>query len=185
MGGAGGAGIPPAVVAGAAAAAGAYLRIVEAPDAVLTRGAGTALALAEAFCGQRLIGRACEDIVEIGGDWRRLAAMPVSAIGGLTALPVAAAPFVLPVDSYAIDIDAGGIGWVRLTAAGGARRVAVRYTAGLAEGWDALPEPVMQGVVLLTAHLFEHREGHAEPPAAVAALWRPYRRMRLMPEVRA
>ena len=171
--------MPVGVVAAAAAAAGAYLRIVEAPDAVLTRAAGAALALAEAFCGQRLIGRGCEDVLRPRADWQRLAAVPVSAMGGLTALPVEGAPFVLPVGAYAVDIDAGGVGWVRVTAQGGATRVAVQYVAGLAADWDALPEPVAQGVVLLAAHLFEHREGSAEPPAAVAALWRPYRRMRL------
>ncbi|WP_243848360.1 head-tail connector protein [Sphingomonas insulae] len=171
--------MPAGVVAAAAAAAGAYLRIAEAPDAVLTQGAGTALALAEAFCGQRLIGRACEDVIGVGRDWQRLAQRPVSAIRGLTGLQAPGAPFVLPVDAYAVDIDADGNGWVRVTTPGAAMRVAVSYTAGLAAAWDALPEPVAQGVTLLAAHLFEHREGSAAPPAAVAALWRPFRRMRL------
>ena len=166
----GGAAMPVGVVAAAAAAAGAYLRIGAAPDAVLTQAAATAMALAEAFCGQRLIARECEDVLGVGAGWQRLSALPVGAIAGPTGLPVGA---------YAVDIDAGGVGWVRVTAPGAATRVAVRYTAGLAEAWDALPEPVAQGVVLLAAHLFEHREGSAEPPAAVAALWRPYRRMRL------
>jgi hypothetical protein len=48
--------------------------------------------------------------------------------------------------------------------------------------WDALPPPVAQGVVLLIAHLFADRDGTAAPPAAVAALWRPWRRMRLLRE---
>ena len=52
-------------------------------------------------------------------------------------------------------------------------------------GWDAVPAPVAQGVAMLAAHLFDHRESDALPPAAVAALWRPYRRMRLSPEVAA
>ncbi len=165
-----GAAMPVGVVAAAAAVAGAYLRIAEAPDGVLTQGAATALALAEAFCGQMLIVRACEQGIGTGGDWQRLGALPVRAIDG---------PVGLPVGAYAVDIDADGVGWVRVTAPGGARRVTVRYSAGLAEEWDGLPAPVAQGVTLLTAHLFEHREGGAAPPAAVAALWRPYRRMRL------
>jgi hypothetical protein len=56
---------------------------------------------------------------------------------------------------------------------------------GAAETWDAVPAPVAQGVAMLAAHLFDHRESDALPPAAVAALWRPYRRMRLSPEVAA
>lgn len=174
-----GAAMPVGVVAAAAAAAGTYLRIVEAPDAVLTKGAETALALAEAFCGQVLIGRAREDVIGVGADWQRLSGLPVRAIAGLTGSPRAGAPFVLPVEAYAVDIDSVGVGWVRVIAPGAATRVTVRYTAGLADSWDGLPAPVAQGAMLLAAHLFEHREGSAEPPAAVAALWRPYRRMRL------
>ena len=46
--------------------------------------------------------------------------------------------------------------------------------------WMALTViPWATGVVLLTAHLFDHRGGESAPPAAVTALWRPWRRMRL------
>lgn len=175
----GGAAMPVEAVAAAAAAAGAYLKIVEAPDAVLTQGAATALALAEAFCGQVLIVRACEETIGTGSDWQRLAGSPVGAIDGLRGLPAVGAAFELPVGTYAVDIDSGGAGWVRVSAAGAASRVAVRYVAGLAATWDALPPPLAQGVVLLAVHLFEHRGDDAQPPAAVAALWRPYRRVRL------
>jgi len=41
------------------------------------------------------------------------------------------------------------------------------------------PAPVVQGVVRLAAHLYAHRDDEAGPPAAVAALWRPYRQLRL------
>jgi hypothetical protein len=46
-------------------------------------------------------------------------------------------------------------------------------------GWDAVPAPVAQGVAMLVAHLFEARGGDVAPPVAVAALWRPYRQVRL------
>ncbi len=157
----GGAAMPTAAVAGAAGAAAAYLRIGEAGDAVLLRAAGTALALAEAFCGRVLIARDWEEALDAAAGWQRLAAVPVRSIA-------------MPVEDGAIDIDADGVGRVRVSVA-----TRVRYSAGLAAEWAALPEPVMQGVVLLAAHLFEHREGGLGPPAAVAALWRPYRRVRL------
>ncbi|WP_375402055.1 head-tail connector protein [uncultured Sphingomonas sp.] len=50
----------------------------------------------------------------------------------------------------------------------------------LATDWDGLPAGIAHGVVMLTAHLFEARGRDAAPPAAVAALWRPHRRMRLV-----
>jgi hypothetical protein len=45
---------------------------------------------------------------------------------------------------------------------------------------NGVPEPLRQGILRLITHLFATRDGTGgEPPAAVTALWRPYRRMRL------
>ena len=53
-------------------------------------------------------------------------------------------------------------------------------TAGIADCEKGVPEPIRLGVLRLVAHLFTVRDGEGgEPPAAVTALWRPYRRMRL------
>jgi len=54
--------------------------------------------------------------------------------------------------------------------------------AGLAPDWDALPDGLRHGVMRLAAHQHRQREGDGAaplPPAAVAALWRPWRRLRL------
>lgn len=99
-------------------------------------------------------------------EWRPLPVAPVRAI-------TAVAPVT------AIDIDEAGTGWVRMAAAG-----PVRFVAGLAVDWPAVPPPVAQGIVLLVAHLFDARTASAAPPAAVGALWRPWRRMRLAGERR-
>jgi hypothetical protein len=41
-----------------------------------------------------------------------------------------------------------------------------------------VPEAIRQGVLRLVAHMFASRDGDGgSPPAAVTALWRPYRRM--------
>ena len=87
----------------------------------------------------------------------------------------------LPIEAYAIDIDAGGDGWVRLTAPVAVSRLLVGYHAGLSPDWSSLPEALRQGIVRLVAHGYAHRDAadDAGPPAAVAALWRPWRRMRL------
>jgi hypothetical protein len=45
-----------------------------------------------------------------------------------------------------------------------------------------LPEGIRQGALRLAAHQYRERDVDAPqpvPPAAVAALWRPWRRMRL------
>ena len=61
---------------------------------------------------------------------------------------------------------------------GWAARAVGAYTAGLAADWAGLPAPIAQGVVRLIGHLYAERDG-GPPPAAVTALWRPYRRLML------
>lgn len=151
--------MPLATVTAAAGAVRALLRLEEGNEAALVeRVAGVALGLAESFCGQMLIRRSVEEPMPGLVAWQALAATPVVTIlsGGENA------------------IDRDGRGWVRMQEA-----ATVRYRAGLAEAWDSLPPEIAHGVVIMGAHLFDNRDAAAVPPAAVAALWRPYRRMRL------
>lgn len=160
----------------------AYLRLDDVgEDALLTRLIAAAMALCEGFTGIVLVTRAATESVPACGDWRRLTLTPVTAIAGVDGRAGAGDPFVLAVDAYAIDIDAAGDGWVQVANPGPATRATVHYTAGLATGWAGLPEPIRQGIVRLAAHFYSHRDvaDEAGPPAAVAALWRPWRRMRL------
>ncbi|WP_242119695.1 hypothetical protein [Sphingomonas lacusdianchii] len=153
---------PAAAIAGVRAAVRDYLRITgDAEDAAIDRLAASALALAEAYTGTAIIERTHDAMMAGCSDWRALPVVPVSAI-------IAVPPVT------AIDIDGDGTGWVRMAAAS-----PVHFTAGIAATWDAVPAPVAQGVVLLVAHLFDQRTASAAPPAAVGALWRPWRRMRL------
>lgn len=173
--------IPPAAIAGAIDPIRAYLRIDHAgDDAALLALAATAIRLGEGFCGQVLIARTLDEVVPVAREWRRLATTPVRAIAAIAGLPAEGAAFPLPVDAYAIDIDANGDGWLRVTAPGSAGRARVTMDAGMAADWATLAEPIRQGVVRLVAHLHLHGDGgDSAPPAAVAALWRPFRRMRL------
>ena len=158
---------PAAVIAGVRVAARDHLRVTgTAEDMVIDRLAESALALAEAYTGTAIVARPHEAMMAAASEWRPLPVGPVTAI-------TAVAPVT------AIDIDATGTGWVRMAAAG-----PVRFVAGLASGWEAVPPPVAQGIVLLVAHLFDARTAAAAPPAAVGALWRPWRRMRLVGERR-
>ena len=51
----------------------------------------------------------------------------------------------------------------------------------LAEDWAELPPGLNEGIIRFAAHLYRERDaaGSREPPAAVAALWRPWRELRL------
>lgn len=169
-----------AALAAAAAEAKAYLRVAGAQeDALVERLVASGAALCEAFTGRWLIARAGVEVVGTGPGWRRLKAAPVRAILGVDAVPVGGAAAPLAADDYAIDIDADGCGWVRVTS--GATRAQVRFEAGLAESWAELPESLRHGVIRLAAHLYTQRSGEAggAPPAAVTAMWRPWRRIEL------
>ena len=171
---------PPAAIAAARDAAKAHLRF-SGPDedAALGEFAATALSLAEAFTGVALIVREWRQIVASSPRWQSLSIAPVQAIEMVETIGLDGASEPLPVASYAIDIDAHAQGRIRLDGAGGARRARVHFLAGMADDWAALPAPIRQGVTILTAHLFEARQAEAAPPAAVAALWRPWRRARI------
>ena len=175
---------PGAVLAGAREAAKAHLRIAtDNEDALIEGLAASGLALGEAFAGRAWIARTWSEMLPVSRAWQRLGIGGVTSITAVENVPAEGAAFALPVEDYAIDLDADGEGWVRVVAPSVAGRVRVTFGAGAAADWGDLPPPLQQGVVLLTAHLFEHRDGPkgpwAAPPAAVSALWRPWRRMRL------
>lgn len=165
--------------AAAVAAVKALLRIGSSnEDGLLGALVGEAFDLAERFTGQVLIERAVNERIAADGSWRRLAATPVRAISGVSAGGVA-----LSADAFAVDIDGDGDGWVRVS--GAPRVVTVTLAAGLAGTWGELPSAIQGGIVRLAAFRFDARDGGEAAPAAVSALWRPYRRLRLVEGRRA
>ncbi|MFL6845658.1 MAG: head-tail connector protein [Allosphingosinicella sp.] len=169
----------------AAGAAKGYLRVERSDEDALIAGLlGAAAEICEAFTGQALLARGFVEIMPASRAWQRLMRAPVRSIGSVEALAADGTATPLASEAYAVDIDADGDGWVRLTDPGELRRVRVRYEAGLAAAWDDLPAALRHGAVRLAAHLYTQRapaEAGAgpAPPAAVTALWRPYRRFRL------
>jgi len=155
-----------------------------ADDAQLAALLRAAIDHCEGFTGLMPLEQACEEVLPVTSGWQALAARPVQSITQVQGIPAEGARFALPVEAYAIDLDADGAGRLRVISTGAAGRVAVRYTAGLASGWATLPEALRHGILRLAAHQYRAREGDGlaasqVPPTAVAALWRPWRRLRL------
>ena len=151
-------------------------------DAMLERLIGAALELCEGFTGQLLLQATCEEVLGSANGWQPLATRPVQAILAVQGIPAEGARFALAADAYAIELDSDGGARVRMHNPGAAGRIAVRFVAGLAPAWNGLPESLRHGVIRLAAHQHRARETSAAdpvPPAAVTALWRPWRRMRL------
>ena len=151
-------------------------------DAMLERMIGAALELCEGFTGQLPLEATCEEVLGASPGWQPLATRPIQAILSVEGIPAEGARGPLATDAYAIELDSDGGARVRVTNPGTAGRIAVRFVAGLAPNWNGLPESLRHGVIRLAAHQHRARESNAAdpiPPAAVTALWRPWRRMRL------
>lgn len=163
----------------------AYVRVETGEEeAVLAGLLRTASLMCEQFIGQALVNRAFDETLRGSSQWQRLGLTPVRSIAGVSLIAEDQTETPLVAGDYAVDIDASGDGWVRLvggaSADGDGGVVRVQAVAGMASDGNGVPEPLRQGIIRLTAYLFNARDGDGgEPPAAVTALWRPYRRMRL------
>ncbi|MBV9930397.1 MAG: hypothetical protein JO013_05585 [Alphaproteobacteria bacterium] len=172
----------------ALAEAKALLRAGDAgEDEAIAAMLASAADLCERFTGQVLIARAFRETLAAAPaetrrshGWRRLARTPVRAIVAVERLAADGAATPVPAGEHAIDIDANGDGWIRADPRPGPVRVS--FEAGLASDWAGVPASLAQGVLRLAAHFYTYRTdagAQAEPPAAVAALWRPWRRLRI------
>ncbi|SFF73910.1 phage conserved hypothetical protein, phiE125 gp8 family [Novosphingobium sp. CF614] len=151
-------------------------------DASLSPLLAATLDVCEWFTGQMPIEAECEEVIPAEPGWHALATRPVQAISRVEGIAADGTRFNLDAESYEIELEADGTGRVRLPSFGDEARVAVRFTAGLATDWDALPVSLRHGLVRLAAHQHRERESGGAaplPPASVAALWRPWRRLRL------
>ena len=159
----------------------AYVRVETGEEEALLAGlVRTASAMCEQFTGRIILARSFSETIRAGGDWQRLSLTPVRSIDGVETVADDGTATPLPAGAYAVDIDSGGDGWLRMMQGLGEAKLRVRGTAGMAADGNGVPEPIRQGIVRLTAHLFNARDGGGgDPPAAVTALWRPFRRMRL------
>jgi uncharacterized phiE125 gp8 family phage protein len=136
----------------------------------------------EAFTGRALLSRPIDEMVTASRRWTRLGAAPVTAIEAAALIGADGSATALAAGDYAIDIDAAGEGWVRLLLGIEPKRLRISYRAGMATDPNGLPEALRYGIVRLAAHFYAHRREAEDtgPPAAIAALWRPWRRLRLV-----
>lgn len=175
---------PPALSSAALTELKAWLGISRsADDAELVALLRTALEICEGFTGAMPLQSGCEETLAASSAWQLLSARPVGAMTALAAIDLAGVRTALAAADYEFDIAADGTGRVRLMRPIAQTRVAVTYSAGLAADWAGLPDAIRHGLIRLCAHQHRARDDDrmaaAVPPSVVAALWRPWRRMRL------
>ncbi|MGB7407204.1 MAG: hypothetical protein WA908_01750 [Pontixanthobacter sp.] len=144
-----------------------------------------AIDMCEGFTGTIPLSLTAEETLPIRNIWHCLNARPVHAIIGADVINASGNRTPLPPDAYDLELDGDGTGRVRITTSDDGGRIAIRYIAGLAAEWAEVPEALRHGIIRLAAQLFRERDVEGEtsasrvPPAAVAALWQPWRRLRV------
>lgn len=149
-------------------------------DAVVAGLVRAATNICEAFIGQWLVVRAGEEVLPLVAGVFQPSARPIVGVDGVTLLLPDGSEAALSGSAYHTAIGRDGTARVTVDDPGNAARVRVVYRAGFAEGANGIPEAIRQGIVRMTQHLHDARDGAgAAPPAAIAALWQPWRRLTL------
>lgn len=149
-------------------------------DAVVAQLIRAATNICEAFIGCRLIVGPVEELLSVASGAVQLGVRPVVGVDTAALLADDGSESALGDGDYRLAIGRDGTGRLTLTGAAGGGRLRVGYRAGLAAGSNEVPEAIRQGIVRLVQHLHEARDGAGGgPPAAVAALWQPWRRISL------
>lgn len=167
-----------------------YLRItLDDEDAILISALRSSIEICANFIGADLLSAQYKEDIMGSRDWQHLTQSPIIMIDDVMGVLADGSLYNLPLDHYAIDILYGGKGRIRLlrsynmnvadSASAHMTRARVTYRAGLSADWSSLAEPLRNGVVRMAAHIYSNRDNNDGPPIAIAALWQPYRRMRL------
>ena len=114
--------------------------------------------------------------------WHALSTRPVQMVNAVYQIAPDGTRTALDPSTYQVRIDADGTGRIKLVDPGQYPRLVANFNAGMALSWDQLPTPIHHGIIRLAAHQHRTREADGAaplPPASVAALWRPWRQVRL------
>ena len=152
----------------------------DADDGQLTSLIGAGVEACEAFTGITPLASTIEETRDASHEWARLATRPIAQVVGIETLDTDGTRTALGEDEFDLHLAGDGSAQLRLRRGPFASRVVVTLEAGLAPDWASLPDGLRHGILRFAAYL--HREGEqaaGEPPAAIAALWRPWRTVRL------
>ena len=152
----------------------------EADDTQLTALIAAGVEACEAFTGLTPLASTIEETRDASHEWARLVTRPIAQIGEIETLDTHGARTALNEDEFDLHLSGDGSALLRLRRGPFVSRVVVTLEAGFTPDWASLPDGLRHGILRFAAFL--HREGEqgaGEPPAAIAALWRPWRQVRL------
>ena len=141
-----------------------------------------ALEVCEGFTGLMPLNQICDEVLTASRGPICPATKPVFSLVQLQNITPTGAQRTVAMSDYDFDIDADGRLRIELRTTLEYERLLVRLSAGLASNWNALDPAIRQGIVRLAGYYYRERDDGPQsgsPPASVAALWRPFRTMRL------
>ncbi|MEM6826327.1 MAG: hypothetical protein AAF553_00125 [Pseudomonadota bacterium] len=150
-------------------------------DALLTDLLAASAAMCEAFTGQTSIEQTVEETVPALPTPQPLSTRPIQSIASAESVSSDGTRSPLDLAELDIEFDPNRAMCIAPIASVDAKSIALTVRAGLAPDWTSLPKPLKQGIIRLAAFHYRDRESGdgGPPPASVAALWRPWRVMRL------
>lgn len=173
---------PPVLPAAAVDELKAWLAITDmSEDDALEGLLRASIDLCEAFTGRLPLACLCEEVHTLQTGWQAILAEPVRSIEAAEIVAEDGTRMALEPGDYRAEITASAAGRFRILRGGAEGLAALRFTAGIAESWETLPASLRHGIIRCAAH-FYHVRDHGEDEArlaAIAALWRGWRRMRL------
>lgn len=144
------------------------------------------LAMCEAFIGQVPLWQLLEERLPVQPGRYPLVTRPIatSIVTAELVTQDGSRTAIDPAD-FELELESNGAANFRLDRALDGQGVAVRVRAGIAGTWDDVPAALKQGLIRLAAYFYRDRDrtggtkSDLAPPASVAALWRPWRTVRL------
>ncbi|MDJ0642791.1 MAG: hypothetical protein QNJ15_08230 [Erythrobacter sp.] len=151
-------------------------------DAMLTDLLAASLATCEAFTGRAPLEQTVEERISVKQGRYRLSSRPARMLLNAELIDQAGARSSLSGQGHGFALDHEGVATADLRFDLDGQAVAVTLLVGLASDWASVPKAMRQGIIRLAAHYYRDRDGerNVSPPASVAALWRPWRAMRLL-----
>ncbi len=107
---------------------------------------------------------------------------PLQSVSGVTVVDQDGTSTALVAGTdFLVDalIEPGVVRMISATYPTFVQHIEVDFVAGYGASGSAVPQPILQAILMMTAYFYEHRgDGDGEPPAAVEALLWPYRVMK-------
>lgn len=152
-----------------------------AEDATLIGLLEASLATCEAFIGQAPLEQTVEETFAAKPGETHLTSRPVRMLMNFEGIDHEGARETLLDELENVSINAEGCAVATVQTVTDHSSYVIGMRVGMAQNWASIEAPLRQGIIRLAAHYYRDRdlESSEQPPASVAALWRPWRILRL------